>query len=287
MDHLVLYAIPGFVVLMIVEALWARRLDVWTADRAVQQAIANRLGWLDTLDFVTPQLDRLREVSGAIAGGGITDVVLLGMGGSSLAPEVLRRIAGPDPKAPRFTVLDSVDPEMVDAAMANAATSLFIVASKSGSTIEPNATAAEALRRLREAGVTNPGTRFVAITDENTALHRRALEEGYRDIFVNPSDIGGRYSALSFFGLFPAAVMGLDLDAIVNAARDMARSCRNSDPAANPGLALGAAMAAGVMARTVFFDRRAACARKCSTSSGMSPARSRSGGTRIGITDRR
>jgi hypothetical protein len=160
---------------------------------------------------------------------------------------VLKRIAGPDPKAPRFTVLDSVDPEMVDAAMANAATSLFIVASKSGSTIEPNATAAEAQRRLREAGVTNPGTRFIAITDENTALHRRALEEGYRDIFVNPSDIGGRYSALSFFGLFPAAVMGLDLDAIVNAARDMARSCRNPDPAANPGLALGAGMAAGAL----------------------------------------
>jgi transaldolase/glucose-6-phosphate isomerase len=229
------------------DALWARRVDVWTADPAVQKLIANRLGWLTALDVVTPHLDRLRTFGASVAESGVTDVVLLGMGGSSLAPEVLRRVIGPADGVPRFTVLDSVDPEAVDAALANAATSLFILASKSGGTIEPNSMAAEAERRLLDAGIDDPGSHFVAITDENTALHRRAIEQKYRDVFVNPSDIGGRYSALSYFGLVPAAAMGIDLDAVTAAARAMMDECRDPDPVANPGLALGAAMAAGAL----------------------------------------
>ena len=229
------------------DALWERRLDVWTTDVPTRNAIANRLGWLDALAFVEPHLPRLRAFADAIRAGGFSHVVLLGMGGSSLAPEVLRQVLGVAPGYPQFRMLDSVDPDAVRAALADAATSFFILASKSGSTIEPNVMAAEAQRRLHgvEGGW---ASRFAAITDPDTALHRRAVADGFRDVFVNPADIGGRYSALSFFGMVPAALMGADLDAIVREARDMAEACRTTPSAGNAGLALGALMAAGAAA---------------------------------------
>jgi glucose-6-phosphate isomerase len=105
--------------------------------------------------------------------------------------------------------------------------------------------AEEAEWRLRAAGIAEPWSRFVAITDEGTALHTRAITSGFRETFLNPADIGGRYSALSFFGLVPAALMGIDVDALVLSARPMASACRETDPRHNPGLALGALMAAG------------------------------------------
>lgn len=229
------------------DALWERRLGVWKADAATCATIANRLGWLDAVEVVRPQVPRLRACAQSIADAGLTDIVLLGMGGSSLAPEVMRRVIGPRPDLPRFRVLDSVDPDAVREAMAQAATSLFVFASKSGTTIEPNALAAEADRRLRAAGIAEPGSRFIAITDEGTALHRRAVAERFRAIFVNPADIGGRYSALSFFGLVPAALMGIDLEALVTSASEMMTACRILTPRDNPGLALGAAMAAAAL----------------------------------------
>ena len=229
------------------DALWTRRLDVWSADPTVQLQIANRLGWLDVPTIVSPHLPRLRTFAESVRDSGVSDVILLGMGGSSLAPEVLRAVIGVAPGFPRFQVLDSVDPDAVRAAMARPATSLFVLASKSGSTIEPNAMAAEAERRVREAGVTEPGSRFVAITDENTALHSRARDHGFREVFVNPADIGGRYSALSFFGMVPAALMGIDTHALLSSARAMADACRADDPRHNPGLALGALIAAAAI----------------------------------------
>ena len=229
------------------DALWSRRLDVWSTDPAVLQKIANRLGWLESLAFVAPHLRRLRAVGESVKASGITDIVLLGMGGSSLAPEVLRSVVGVAPGFPRFHVLDSVDPDAVRAAMAQAGSSLFVLASKSGSTIEPNVMAAEAERRLRESGVADPWSHFIAITDDGTALHARASSSRFRETFVNPADIGGRYAALSFFGLVPAALMGLDLDDIVASGRAMADACREPDPRRNPGLALGALMAAGAL----------------------------------------
>lgn len=225
------------------DALWSRRLDVWTSEAAVQALIANRLGWLGALDFIEPQLPRLRAFAETIRSGSFSHVVLLGMGGSSLAPEVLRQVLGVAPGCPQFRMLDSVDPDAVRDAFAHASTSFFILASKSGSTIEPNVMAAEAQRLL--AGVDGGwAQRFAAITDQDTALHRRAVAEGFCEIFVNPADIGGRYSALSFFGMVPAALMGADLEAIVRAAREMEHACRTPAAAENPGLALGAAMAA-------------------------------------------
>ena len=225
-------------------ALWSHEPAIWSSDAAVQQRIGQRLGWLHALEVVASDLDRLRGFAEGVRTGGFTDVVLLGMGGSSLAPEVMRQVLGVSPASPRFRMLDSVAPDAVRDAMANAATSLFLFASKSGTTIEPNVMAAEARRRIEAAGHDPWGSRFVAITDDKTALHTRAAAERFRDVFVNPSDIGGRYSALSYFGLVPAALMGASLDALLASARAMAQACRTPDPRTNPGLALGAMMAA-------------------------------------------
>jgi glucose-6-phosphate isomerase len=230
-------------------ALWNRQLDVWTTDADVRKKIANRLGWLGAIDFVQPHLQRLTAFADSVRTSGLSQVVLLGMGGSSLAPEVMRQVFGVREGYPKFRMLDSVDPTAVRNALAQADSSLFVLASKSGSTIEPNVMAAEAMQRLRSAGVSDPGLRFVAITDEGTALHRRAMDERFRDVFVNPSDIGGRYSALSFFGMVPAALMGIDVERMLTLAREMESACRQDAVAANPGLALGALMAAGALNR--------------------------------------
>jgi transaldolase/glucose-6-phosphate isomerase len=229
------------------QALWQRRLDVWTNDDEVRKKIANRLGWLGAADFVEPLLPRLTAFAASVRADGVTDVVLLGMGGSSLAPEVMRQVLGVAGGFPRFRMLDSTDPDAVRRALDAAATSLFIIASKSGTTIEPNVMAAEAQRRVIAAGHAQPGSRFVAITDEGTALHRRALAEGFRDVFVNPSDIGGRYSALTLFGMVPAALMGVDLARLLRFVREMEAACRSESVAANPGLALGTLMASGAL----------------------------------------
>ncbi|OFW49400.1 MAG: hypothetical protein A3G77_01945 [Acidobacteria bacterium RIFCSPLOWO2_12_FULL_68_19] len=229
------------------DALWARRLDVWTTDTVAQQSIERRLGWLRAVETAQPHLVRLRTFADRAADAGFTDAILLGMGGSSLAAEVLHAVIGAAPGRPRFHVLDSVDPDAVGRAMARAATSLFIVASKSGSTIEVAALAAEAERCVRAAGVACPESHFVAITDEGTPLHHRAVEGRFRDLFLNAADVGGRFSALTFFGLVPAALMGLDIDALLASARSMAEACRIADPRRNPGLALGAALAAAAM----------------------------------------
>ena len=229
------------------EALWARRLDVWAGDADVRRTIGNRLGWLDAAGAMRPHVPRLRALAQAVSDAAFSDVVLLGMGGSSLAAEVLRAVVGSAPGYPRLHVLDTIDPESVRAAMDRPATSLFIVASKSGSTIEVSSLAAEAERRVQEAGVADPGSHFVAITDEHTSLHRRAVDRGFRDVFINPGDVGGRYSALTYFGLVPAALMGMDVDALLASAQAMADACRVDDPRRNPGLALGAALAAAAL----------------------------------------
>jgi transaldolase/glucose-6-phosphate isomerase len=230
--------------LAFVDALWNKRLDRWIADPGIQTLIANRLGWLTAIDFIVSQRPRLASFAEAVIHDGVSDVVLLGMGGSSLAPEVLRQVLGTAAGHPRLRVLDSVDPEAVRAAMADVDRSLFLLASKSGSTIEPNVMAAEARRRLLEAGQQRWGSRFIAITDPETGLHRQALSNQFRDVFINPSDIGGRYSALSFFGMVPAALLGIDLDTFITRARTMETACRATRVADNPGVSLGALMAA-------------------------------------------
>ena len=196
----------------VVAGLFARRPALWSSDPAVQAKIANRLGWLTSADWVLPSLARVQRFADGVRAEGFTHVVLLGMGGSSLAPEVLRSVAGVRPGWPAFHMLDSTDPGSVAAidAVIEVRRTLFLLASKSGGTIEPNSMAAHFKARLESAGLPRWAAHFAAITDDGTALHRRAVGEGFRDVFVNPSDIGGRYSAISFFGLVPAALMGHD-----------------------------------------------------------------------------
>jgi glucose-6-phosphate isomerase len=227
-----------------VDALWNKRLDRWTTEPAVQKLIANRLGWLSAIDFIDSQRPRLTSLSESVIRDGFSEVVLLGMGGSSLAPEVLRQVLGTAAGHPRLRVLDSVDPEAVRAATTDIDRSVFLLASKSGSTIEPNVMAAEARRRLLESGQQNWGSRFIAITDPETVLHRQAESDHFRGVFINPADIGGRYSALSFFGMVPAALLGVDLDAFIARARTMETACRATRIADNPGFSLGALMGA-------------------------------------------
>jgi len=227
-----------------VDALWSRRADLWSGDYAAKTAIANRLGWLGAVDWVQTQLPHVESFVQRVRAGAFTDVVLFGMGGSSLAPEVFHRLFGRDDVGPRFRMLDSTDPAAVRDALGREGTSLFIVASKSGTTIEPNSMAAAARRRVESAGIKDWASRFVAITDDHTELHRRALNEGYFDVFVNPADIGGRYSALTLFGIVPAALIGVPLPVLLDRARRMADACRVKDARLNPGVALGALLGA-------------------------------------------
>jgi len=170
------------------------------------------------------------------------------MGGSSLAPEVLRAVIGVSGGWPRFHMLDSTDPAAVRAVSPPLETTVFILASKSGTTIEPNSLAAHYKGALTSAGIAQWSKHFVAITDERTALAERAKAEAFRDTFINPSDIGGRYSAISFFGLVPAALMGQDVGALVeNALAMMSTSEEMPDAAQHPAIGLALAMATGAL----------------------------------------
>jgi transaldolase / glucose-6-phosphate isomerase len=234
--------------------LWTRDPSVWSSDAAVQNAIADRLGWMRSPELMADSIDRLQTFASAVKRDGFTDVVLLGMGGSSLAPEVLRAVVGIAPGWPRFHMLDSTDPAAIRATTAAIApkTSLFLLASKSGGTIEPNVLAAHFRRTLEQSGVTRWADHFVAITDPDTALERRAREEHFRDVFLNPADIGGRYSALSFFGMVPAALMGQNIGELIGwglamlAASEPGASAAIDNPAVSLGLALGIAAREGV-----------------------------------------
>ena len=229
-----------------VGGLWQRDFATWGTDAGVQRVVRNRLGWLESPALMADSIGRLLAFAASIKAAGFTDVVLLGMGGSSLAPEVLRAVLGTAPGWPRLQMLDSTDPAAVCAVQIVPARTLFLLASKSGSTIEPNTLAAHFRRELETAGVARWADHFVAITDEGTALAARARAEGFRDVFINPGDIGGRYSALSFFGLVPAALMGQDIASLIGWGLAMLAACEPGPHGvhANPGAALGLAIGA-------------------------------------------
>jgi glucose-6-phosphate isomerase len=220
-------------------SLWSRAADV-------QAKIARRFGWLDSPQLMANSVRLLKLFATSVRDSGFTDVVLLGMGGSSLAPEVLRRVVGVAPGYPQFHMLDSTDPEAVRASATPPAQTLYIIASKSGGTIEPNSLAAHFRAQLERAGVSNWAEHFVAITDEGTDLAKRARGDRFRELFINPSDIGGRYSALSFFGMVPAALMGQDIEKLIDSGLSMLNEALSTSSAIhNPAVALGLAMAVG------------------------------------------
>jgi glucose-6-phosphate isomerase len=233
------------------DGLWRRDASVWSGDAEVQNKILNRLGWLGSPQLMADSLDRLLTCAASVKHAGFTDVVLLGMGGSSLAPEVLRAILGGAPGWPRLHMLDSTDPAAVRAATTPPDRTLYLISSKSGTTIEPNSLAAHFRSTLDAAGIHRWADHFIAITDEGTDLARRARSDGYREVFINPSDIGGRYSALSFFGLVPAALMGQNITALVGWALAMLSASAPglggalANPAVALGLAIGSAATSG------------------------------------------
>ncbi|HEV8676361.1 MAG TPA: hypothetical protein VGX21_20180 [Methylomirabilota bacterium] len=231
--------------------LWARDPAIFRPDAAHERVIRNRLGWLGIVEPMRREAEALRAFAAEVRGAGLTHALLLGMGGSSLAPEVLRLTFGVAPGGLDLRVLDSTDPAAV-ASVARALPldrTLVLVSTKSGTTTETLAFYAYFRERLEALVGGRAGQHCVAITDPGTPLERLAREAGFRRTFLNPPDIGGRYSALSYFGLVPAALLGLDLPALLDRAAAMAAACGPDLPSAdNPGLRLGVAL--GELART-------------------------------------
>jgi transaldolase / glucose-6-phosphate isomerase len=231
--------------------LWAKDASLWKPDDPVHQAeIRNRLGWLDVLDLMQARASEMTTFAGEVRRAGFTHGLLCGMGGSSLAPEVLRQTFGVAPGWLDLAVLDSTDPAAVASAEARSspARTLYIIASKSGTTTEPNAFFSYFWKRVQAVKGGRSGENFVAITDPGTAMEVVAQQNNFRRAFLNPPDIGGRYSALSYFGLVPAALMGIDIARLLARAQAMRRACAAViPPAANPGLSLGAIL--GALAR--------------------------------------
>ncbi len=220
---------------------WDRDVTVWAPEGTAE--VADRLGWLDIASRTRAHLDELGEFVDGVVADGYTDVVLLGMGGSSLAPEVFR-LVHPDADGLRLHVLDTTEPVQVKkvADAVDLDRTLFLYSSKSGGTIEPNS-----LFRHFWA-LQGDGAHYAAVTDPDTALGALAEEHSFRKVFVNDPDIGGRYSALSWFGIVPAALLGVDVAAALAVAVEAEGEC-GPDVAAgeNPGLWLGAAV--GALAR--------------------------------------
>lgn len=231
------------------ERLWGRDTTLWSDDARVQERIAGRLGWLDAPASFAERAAELTAFGVAAAGEGFERALVCGMGGSSLAPEVLARSFPMSESGIAVGVLDSTDPEAVRRATGEFAPerTLYLIASKSGTTSETLAFLAhfwEAVEQTHgRAPKSRAGEHFVAITDPGKSLEAIPDVDAFRSVFLNPEDVGGRYSALTYVGLVPAALLGLDLDALLLDARLMAERCR-ADDAGNPGLWLGAALAA-------------------------------------------
>jgi transaldolase / glucose-6-phosphate isomerase len=233
------------------QRIWARDPALWTDDAEEAKEVLDRLGWLDLPETMRSYTAELREFADGVRDDGIDRVLVCGMGGSSLCVEVLASVIGPAPAGLPVRVLDSTHPDAVAAAAAWATPerSLYVIASKSGTTTEPNDFAAFFEARATEALGDGAGRHFVAVTDPGTVLVEHGIEFGYRSIFENPPDIGGRYSALSLFGLVPAALLGVDLDMLLEQAREMSLEC-GPDVAddANPGVRLGEFMGTNALA---------------------------------------
>jgi transaldolase / glucose-6-phosphate isomerase len=221
-----------------VRRLWTQDAALWTGSDE-----GNWLGWLGITDDQLAHVEHLRNMAKEAQNAGLSHAVLLGMGGSSLGPEVMRMTFGTVPGFPELHVLDSTDPAQVKRVetQADLAHTLFIVSSKSGGTLEPNILKQYFFERVSErVGAEEAGNRFIAITDPGSKLQQVAEDDGFRHIFFGWPSIGGRYSALSAFGMVPAAIMGVDVPRFLDQTDYMVHSCASSvPPAENPGVVLG------------------------------------------------
>ena len=229
--------------------LWERDTSLWSQDHDVQDRVWNRLGWLASPTAFAAEAAELSAFGLALEEEGYTDALVLGMGGSSLAPEVLSLVYPESDKGLSLHVLDSTDPEAVAAmdAMLDPERTIRIVATKSGTTTETLAFLAHHWEREEHRVGRFPrnkaGNGFVSVSDPGSALESIPHSDHFRETFLNPADVGGRYSALTYVGLVPAALLRLDIEALLEDARLMADVTR-ADSEENPALVLGAAMAA-------------------------------------------
>jgi len=233
----------------VVRRIWDGDISVWNATQGSSDAksIASRLGWLNVADTVGGEISRIVTLADAVKAEGIRSVYLLGMGGRSLCAEVIASVFGVADGYPRLTVLDTTDERTITQAASSTEPeeTLFIVASKSGGTVEVASMERFFWRRMKDALGRDAGRHFIAITDPGTALQALAETRRYRDVFLNPADIGGRFSALSLFGLVPAALIGAPVKQLESAGTAMAEGCRQEDHL-NAGLELGAFIGAAV-----------------------------------------
>jgi glucose-6-phosphate isomerase len=235
----------------IVSRIWDHDISVWHAAEgsADAQSIRTRLGWLDTESTMAPEIARVQRLAQQIVDEKIEAVYLLGMGGSSLCAEVMRSVFGVAKGHPDLFVLDTTDERTIGGAAArmDPARTMFLVSSKSGGTVEVASLERFFWSRMTQALDAQAGRHFIAITDPGTALQKLAESKAYRDVFLNPADIGGRFSALSLFGLVPCALIGTDPADLLSAGSTMAQGCRQENHA-NAGLELGAFIGASVLA---------------------------------------
>ena len=231
----------------LVRRIWTKDPTVWHQNPEHQKIIRNALGWLTISQEQLPQIPKLQAVAKDVQEAGFKHVLLLGMGGSSLCPEVLRMTYGVIEGYPELHVLDSTVPSQVRSFEQNVDLSdtLCIVASKSGSTTEPLVFQKYFFERMRQAVGEKAGQHFIAITDPGSLLEGVAKQLNFRHILPGVPEIGGRYSALSNFGIVPAALMGLDVERFLHQTERMRHACDASVPAQeNPGVILGAVLGA-------------------------------------------
>ena len=238
----------------IARRIWRKDASLWKSDDESAKVIKNALGWLTVADEMIGAADELVEFAESVRARGFRHVMVCGMGGSSLCPEVLAQTFGPQPGFPELLVLDSTDPDVI-AAFADRIDiehCLFIIASKSGSTTEPNVFYKFWYDQLSQRSET-PGDNFVAITDPGSPLVDTAAELKFHTTFLNQADIGGRYSALSYFGMVPAALMGLDVRRLLERARQVAQA-EKTDAALQLGVTMGECANAGRDKLTLVLD---------------------------------
>lgn len=246
----------------VIQRLWNKDPSIWRTEDVHEKSILTRLGWIHSAELMQREIDGLLAFAKEVAVEGFTHAVVLGMGGSSLCSDVCRATFGSRRGFPQLLVLDSTNPasvRRVEKAI-KPATSLFIVASKSGGTTETNMFYKYFYEKVREEKHGEAGRNFVAITDPGTQMEEVARQKAFRRIFRNPTDIGGRYSALSYFGLVPMALIGMDIHRITgNAVRMAARSSSagiNNNPGAMVGVALAEAFKGGKDKLTIVASPR-------------------------------
>ncbi len=237
-------ALSALVAANAVERIWAKDPTLWSDDPNTPE-LGDRLGWLTVIDALRSEADALLAFGGEVRDAGYTRVIVLGMGGSSLCVEVLRLSIGSAAGFPALGILDTTDPVTIRALAASLdlTKTIFVVASKSGGTVETLSHAAYFYELVKQQLGDRAGANFVAITDPGSKLSRLAADLGYRRTFLNQSDIGGRYSVLSYFGLVPAALAGIDVGRLLDRAIAMANECKRPGHE-NPGLLFGAAIGA-------------------------------------------